>query len=373
MFKFMFMFELLCKDDKTAARVGKLHTKHGVIETPAFMPVATKASVKTLSSEELKAINVQAIISNALILYLKPGVEVIKEAGGIHEFMNFKGAIFTDSGGFQMLNDKLLLQVSDKGVVFQSPFDNTKHRFTPVKCIEVQMELGSDVAMALDDCPPYGSNYEYVKHSTQRTIEWAKIAREVHRKEDQALFCIIQGGIYPDLRKESVRALTAMDFQGYGIGGLCIGEPKKVMYEVLSYTVPLIPEDKIRYLMGVGAPLDLLNSISMGIDLFDSVYPTRNARHSTVYTHKGRFSLRRGRYAKDFSPIDSNCNCPTCKSYTRAYIHHLLKVHEMLGMRLVTIHNLFFLQELLSQARKAILKGEFIEFKREIASAYGGE
>ncbi|MEM2925006.1 MAG: tRNA guanosine(34) transglycosylase Tgt [Methanocellales archaeon] len=366
------MFELLAKDEKTAARVGRLRTKHGIVDTPAFMPVATKASVKTLSSEELQAINIQAIISNAFILYLKPGVEVIKEAGGIHEFMNFKGAIFTDSGGFQMLNDKLLLQVSNKGAIFKSPFDGTKHRFTPLKCIEVQMELGSDVAMVLDDCPPYGSDYEYVKKSTKRTIEWAKIAKEAHKKEDQALFCIIQGGIYPDLRRESAYELIAMDFQGYAIGGLCIGEPKEVMYEVLSYTVPLIPEDKIRYLMGIGAPLDLLNAISMGIDLFDSAYPTRNARHSTVYTNKGRFSLRRGRYARDFTPIDGNCNCPACRNYTRAYIHHLLRVNEMLGMRLVTIHNLFFLQELLSQARRAIIKGEFLEFKREIANAYSG-
>lgn len=369
----MFEFKLICKDEASGARVGKLHTKHGIIDTPAFMPVATKASVKTLSSEELRSIGTQAIISNAFILYLRPGVDVIREAGGIHRFMNFKGAIFTDSGGFQMLNDELLLQVSNKGVIFQSPFDNTKHRFTPQKCIEVQMELGSDGAMVLDDCPPYGSDYEYVKESTLRTTEWARMAKEAHGKEDQALFAIIQGGTFPDLRRESAGALTAMDFPGYAIGGLCIGEPKQLMYEVLDYTVPLIPEGKLRYLMGVGAPLDLLDSISRGIDLFDSVYPTRNARHSMVYSHKGRFSLRRGRYARDFSPFDADCNCSTCKSYTRAYIHHLLKVHEMLGMRLVTIHNLFFLQELLSRARKAILKGEFLEYKREIERAYEKE
>ncbi len=366
------MFELICKDEETGARVGKLHTAHGIVDAPAFMPVATKASVKTLSSGELINLGTQAIISNAFILYLRPGVEIVKMAGGLHRFMNFNGAIFTDSGGFQMLNDKLLIQVSKKGAVFQSPFDSTKHRFTPEKCIEVQMELGSDVAMVLDDCPPYTRDYEQVKLSTQRTGEWARIAMEAHRKEDQALFCIIQGGIFPDLRRRSAEALVAMDFEGYAIGGLCIGEPKNLMYEVLDYTVPLIPEDKIRYLMGVGAPLDLLDSISKGIDLFDSVYPTRNARHSLAYTHRGKFSLRRGRYAGDFSPIDEDCNCSACKNYTRAYIHHLLKVNEMLGMRLVTVHNLFFLQELLSNARKAILNGEFPEYKKEVKEAYRG-
>lgn len=366
------MFELICRDEETGARVGKLYTAHGIVDTPAFMPVATKASVKTLDSEELASLGTQAIISNAFILYLRPSVEIIKEAGGVHKFMNFHGAIFTDSGGFQMLNDKLLIQVSKKGAIFQSPFDSTRHRFTPQKCIEVQMELGSDVAMVLDDCPPYGSDYEHVKQSTQRTSEWARIAMETHNKEDQALCCIIQGGTFPDLRKQSAAALVEMDFAGYAIGGLCIGEPKKLMYEVLDCTVPLIPENKIRYLMGVGAPLDLLESISKGIDLFDSVYPTRNARHSIAYTHKGKFSLRRGRFARDFAAIDKDCQCPACKSYSRAYIHHLLKVHEMLGMRLVTLHNLFFLQELLSNARRAILKSEFPEYKKEVEDAYRG-
>ncbi len=363
------MFSIIGEDAGSKARVGKLQTRHGPVETPCFMPVATKASIKTLGSEEAIEAGVEAIIANAFLLYLKPGIEVIKGAGGLHAFMNWNGIIFTDSGGFQVLRRDFLLGTSKRGLHLRSPFDNSKHLITPEKCIEMQAALGSDVAMVLDDIAPYGSDRARSAEAVKRTIDWARRCKEARKDEGQGLFAIAQGGIFWDLREECERALVEMDFDGYGLGGLSIGEPEAEMYALLERTK--LPEDKPRYLMGVGSPPQLLEAISRGIDIFDSAFPTRNARHNTVYTHRGKYDLSRAKYAKDFGPLEGGCGCRACGHYTRAYINHLLKVREILGMKLVTLHNLSFIQRLLEKTRRSIAEGEFNSFKEEFVSAYG--
>ncbi len=361
------MFRLIHRDKKTGARAGRLYTRHGAIDTPAFMPVATKAGVKTLSSEEVLETKAQAIIANAFLLYLKPGVEAVEGAGGLHGFMHWPRVIFTDSGGFQVLRKGLFQGVSKRGITFRSPFDESRHLFTPGVCAQVQARLGSDVAMALDDCPPYGTGPEAAGKAVARTARWAEEFKASGRGE---LFAIVQGGVYRDLREESARGLVEIGFDGYGIGGLSIGEPKAVMFRVLEETVPLLPEGKPRYLMGVGSPRELLRAIALGVDIFDSAFPTRNARHNAAYTWSGRLNLSKGRYSRDGQPIERGCRCGACRNYSRAYINHLLKVQEGLGMRLVTIHNLTFFQELMEGAREAILRDGFREF--ELAVLEGG-
>lgn len=361
------MFQIKSEDKE--ARTGVLHTLHGRIETPAFLPVATKGCVKTLGSEELLKTKTQALIANAFLLYLRPGVEVISMAGGLHSFMKWRKGLFTDSGGFQMLRKDFLLGVSKKGVTFRSPYDKSRHLFTPEKCVEVQENLGSDIAMALDDLPVYGSSYERTAESVARTVEWAKRCREV-REGDEQLFSIIQGGIYKDLRRKCTEKLVELDFEGYGIGGLSIGEPKEAMLRTIGETLAFVPRDRPRYLMGVGSPIEILEAIALGIDVFDSAFPTRNARHNTAYTMQGQLNLSKGRYSRDFAPIEAGCNCMACRGYTRAYISHLLRVRETLGMKLVTVHNLYFLQELMRRAREAIKKGIFESFKSKIEREY---
>ena len=357
------MFEVISEDAK--ARAGALKTGHGTVETPCFMPVATKGSVKTLSSSELGELGTEALISNAFVLYLKPGTEVIAEAGGIHNFMNFDRTIFTDSGGFQILKDEFAPEVKDEGVIFRSPFDNTRHMFTPEKCIEVQGTIGSDVAMVLDDCPHYGNDHDHMEASVKRTTKWALRCKDAHKNKAQQLFAIVQGGTFRDLRETSAKSLVEIGFDGYGMGGLSIGEPKEKMLEVMEYTLPLLPRAKPRYLMGLGSPVELLRSISLGTDIFDSAFPTRNARHNSVYTTKGKYNISRGKYSKDFSPLEPGCTCHACENYTKAYIRHLTLTHEMLGMRLITIHNLHFLKELMKRARVAIIENNFEKFKHE--------
>jgi len=357
------MFEPVCEEK--AARAGKLQTAHGTVDTPCFMPVATKGSVKTLSSDELIDLDIQAIISNAFVLYLKPGTDVISGAGGLHNFMNFERTIFTDSGGFQILREEFAPEVTDRGVTFRSPFDNTKHLFTPEKCIEVQGALGSDVAMVLDDCPPYGNDYDFMESSVIRTTDWAKRCKTAHKNKKQLLFSIVQGGTFQKLREKSAKDLVEIGFDGYGIGGLSIGESKEKMQEVLEYTLPLLPKGKPRYLMGVGSPRELVESISKGVDIFDSAFPTRNARHNSVYTWVGNYNITRGKYSKDNSSLERGCCCYSCRNYTKAYIRHLMKVHETLGMRLVTIHNLHFIKQLMKKSREAILENRFSKFKKE--------
>ncbi|MEE9150387.1 MAG: tRNA guanosine(34) transglycosylase Tgt [Thermoplasmata archaeon] len=364
------MFDVVFEDEKSKARVGNLKLKNRTLETPGFLPVATKADVKLVSPQELEQIGVQGVIVNAFVLYLRPGIEVIETAGGIHKFMGWGGIVFSDSGGFQILNKDFLLKIDDNHVTFKSPFDGTTHEFTPEKCADIQMKTGSDVAMTLDDCPAYGSGYDQVLTSTKRTISWAELFKKAHGNDSQSVFGIVQGGVLKDLRENCAHALTEMDFDGYAIGGLCIGEPKELMHEVIHWTAPLLPNNKPRYLMGVGSPEDMLEAISEGVDIFDSVFPTRNARHNTVYTKGGKINIGKEKFKNDFGPISEGCECYTCKRFSMAYVNHLLREHEYLGMRLATIHNLYFLLNLMGEAREAIRERRFSDFKKEFLRNY---
>lgn len=360
------MYELVHKDKNTGARAGKLMTNHGIIDTPAFMPVATKATVKTLIPEELYDMGTQVLISNAFHLFLSPGIEIIQRAGGLHRFMNWERAIFTDSGGFQMIRKDFQFRITDEGIIYKNPRDGKKYSYTPEVCMENQKMLGSDVAMILDECPAYGSDHSVVEASVDRTIRWAGIARDVEKNRGQLFFAILQGGTFADLRRRCTEELISMDFDGYGIGGLSIGEPREIMNEILRYSVPLIPEDKPRYLMGVGSPAELIEAIGSGIDIFDSAFPTRNARHQTLMTSKGNVDIARGKFANDLAKVDEECGCYTCRNYTKAYLHHLFKESELLAMRLASIHNLSFIQSIMKGAREAILEDGFVEFKRKM-------
>lgn len=366
------MYELIHTDKDTCARAGKLRTNHGIIETPAFMPVATKATVKTITPDELHEMGTQVLISNAFHLMLSPGMEVIRKADGLHKFMNWDGGIFTDSGGFQMIRKDFPFKITDDGITYKNLRDGKKYNYTPEICLENQKILGSDVAMILDECPVYGSEFSIVKASVERTIKWAGLAKNVEQDQGQLFFAILQGGTFAELRKKCAQELIAMDFDGYGIGGLSIGEPKEIMNDVLKLSLPLVPEDKARYLMGVGSPVEILNAIESGIDVFDSAFPTRNARHQTLMTSKGNIDIARNKFAQDFSPVDENCGCYTCKNYTRAYLHHLFKESELLSLRLASIHNLHFIQSIVKGAREAILEDEFSEYRKNVIAGFLG-
>jgi len=357
---------------QSGARLGRLHTPHGVIETPAFMPVGTQATVKTMSPEELKAMDAQIILSNTYHLFLRPGHRIIGAAGGLHRFMNWDRPILTDSGGFQVFSLSQMRKISEEGVEFRSHLNGDKLFLSPEKAVEIQNALGSDIMMAFDECPPYPAERDYVKRSLERTTRWAERCLRSHaRPDDQALFAIVQGGMYEDLRRQSAAELTSMDFPGYAIGGLSVGEPKPLMYEVLDYTVPLLPADKPRYLMGVGSPDALLEGSIRGIDMFDCVLPTRIARNGTVMTSSGRLVVRNARFAEDFGPLDPECTCYTCRNYSRAYIRHLLKADETFGIRLTTYHNLYFLLELMRKVRQAIREDRLLDFRDQFFAAYG--
>lgn len=364
------MYELVNSEKKTKARAGKLMTNHGIIDTPAFMPVATKGTVKTLTPDELYIMGTEALISNAFHLLLSPGMDVIHRAGGLHRFMNWDRAIFTDSGGFQMIRKDFLFKITDEGITYKNPRDGKKYSYTPEICLKNQKFLGSDVAMILDECPAYGSEYGVIEASAKRTVHWAERSRNVEQNEGQLFFAILQGGTFADLRKNCAEELIEMDFDGYGIGGLSIGEPKEVMNDVLRLSVPLIPEDKPRYLMGVGSPVEILDAIESGIDIFDSAFPTRNARHGTLMTSKGNIDIARSKFALDFSPVDADCGCYTCKKYTRAYLHHLFKESELLALRLASIHNLHFVQSIIKGAREAILEDRFADYRKSVIMDY---
>jgi queuine tRNA-ribosyltransferase len=359
------MFKILHQDD-TGARVGRLSTAHGEVETPFFMPVATQGTVKTVKFNEIRSLGFEAVISNAFVLYLRPGVDVINEAGGLHNFMGWEGAVFTDSGGFQMLNPDFLIKTDQKGVTFRSPFDKSKHLLTPEGCTEIQNQLGSDVAMVLDALVPFNRSRKMQKLAVERTTEWARRCKSAHNNGTQLLFAITQGGTHSDLRERSAIELVEIGFDGYGIGGLSIGESKDEMHTVLSGQTSILPKGKPRYLMGVGSPVELVESISRGVDIFDSTFPTRNARHNEAYTFGGSMNLSRGRFRDDKSPIEDGCGCYGCQNHTRAYIHHLLRNHEVTGQSLMTIHNLYFIQRLLKNVREAIKKSRFSEFKEEM-------
>ena len=359
-------YELIKTCKQSGARLGRLHTPHGVIETPIFMPVGTQATVKSMTPEELKEIGSQIILSNTYHLYMRPGHDLVKEAGGLHKFMNWDRPILTDSGGFQVFSLGPLRKITEEGVHFRSHIDGSKHFISPEKAMEIQNALGSDIMMAFDECAPYPADREYVKNSLERTTRWLKRCKEAHKNtEKQALFGIIQGGMYKDLREQSAKEILELDLPGYAVGGLSVGEPKELMYEVLDYTVPLMPEDKPRYLMGVGSPDDLLEGVIRGIDMFDCVLPTRIARNGTAMTSVGKVVVRNAKYARDFGPLDPNCDCYCCKNYTRAYIRHLLKAKEMLGMRLCVLHNLYFYNHLMEDIRGAIDEGRYSKFKEE--------
>lgn len=367
-------YELIKTCKQSGARLGVLHTPHGDIETPIFMPVGTQATVKSMTPEELKEIGSQIILSNTYHLYLRPGHELVKKAGGLHEFMHWDKPILTDSGGFQVFSLGPLRKISEEGVEFRSHLDGSKHFLTPEKAMEIQNALGSDIMMAFDECAPYPASREYVKNSLERTTRWLERCKEAHKNpEKQALFGIIQGGMYKDLREQSAKEITAIDLPGYAIGGLSVGEPKPMMYDILEHTTPFMPVDKPRYLMGVGSPDDLIEGVIRGVDMFDCVLPTRIARNGTAMTSQGKVVVRNATYAEDFTPLDPECDCYTCRNYTKAYIRHLIKTNEMLGARLITTHNLHFLLKLMENIRQAIREDRLLDFKEEFFTKYGYE
>ena len=366
-------YELLHECKQTGARRGVIHTPHGDIQTPVFMPVGTQATVKSMTPDELKdMIDAKIILSNTYHLYLRPGSKLVKEAGGLHKFMNWDRAILTDSGGFQVFSLGALRTISEEGVEFKSHLDGSKHFFSPESVMETENDLGADIIMAFDECVEYPATYEYTKQSMERTTRWAKRCKEAHKNtEKQGLFGIIQGGFYKDLRDKSLEDLVAMDFPGYAIGGISVGEPKEEFLDILRYTTPKMPKNKPRYLMGVGTPDYLIEAALAGIDMCDCVLPTRIARNGTAMTWNGKVVVRNATYERDWGPLDPECDCYTCKNYTRAYIRHLVKTKEILGVRLLSIHNLYFLSKLMERVRKEIENDNLLNFKNEFYSKYG--
>ncbi|MGI5921476.1 MAG: tRNA guanosine(34) transglycosylase Tgt [Syntrophomonadaceae bacterium] len=358
----MLDFQIVKTDGLSAARLGKLTTSRGVIDTPVFMPVGTQATVKTLTPEDLYEMDIKIILANTYHLHLRPGEDLVARAGGLHKFMNWQQSVLTDSGGFQVFSLQGLRKISDEGVYFNSHIDGSRHFFTPEKVMEIEEKLGADIIMCFDECPPYPCSYEEAQTAVARTTLWAKRCKQSHQRKDQALFGIIQGSVFPDLRQRSAREIIELDFPGYAIGGLSVGEPKKDMYGMLDMVNKLLPQEKPRYLMGVGAPEDLVEGVKRGVDMFDCVLPTRLARHGTAFTREGKLVVRNAAFAEDFSPIDAHCGCYVCKNYTRAYIRHLIKAEEMLAHRLLSYHNVYFLAKLMENIRDSIRLGFFAEF-----------
>lgn len=360
------------KDTNCKARAGWFETDHGKVETPIFMPVGTQGTVKAVNqaylADEIKA---QIVLSNTYHLYLRPGTETLEAAGGLHKFMNWQKPILTDSGGYQVFSLTDLRKLKPDGVEFRSHLDGSKHFFTPEKVIGIQRSIGSDIMMVLDECAPYPCDYDYAKNSVQLTSNWAVLNKEAFVKSDplyghkQFQFGIIQGSIYKDLREKSANDLMKLDFDSYAIGGLAVGEPMEQMYELVDFTTDFMPEDRPRYLMGVGRPENILESIARGVDMFDCVMPTRNARNSNLFTWNGTLSMRNAKYKDDFTPLDDNCKCYTCRNYTRAYLRHLFIAEEILALELASIHNLYFYLELVTQARKHIIDGDFLDWKNK--------
>ena len=365
-------YELITTCKQSGARLGILHTPHGDIETPTFMPVGTQATVKGISPDELRAMNAGIILSNTYHLYMRPGHELIGRAGGLHKFMNWDRAILTDSGGFQIFSLADLRNITEEGVQFKSHLDGSRHFISPEYDMEIQNALGADIIMAFDECVSLPNTYEYTEKSMYLTTRWAERCLKAHKRpEDQALFGIVQGGEFEDLRRISARDLASMDFPGYGIGGLSVGESAEVMYAMLEAVTPELPANKPRYLMGVGSPDYLVEGVIRGIDMFDCVLPTRMGRNGTALTSHGRLIVRDAKYAEDYRPIDEECDCPACRNHSRAYIRHLLKAGEMYGLRLVTLHNLYFLLNLMKSIRSAIIDSKLLDFRDEFFEKYG--
>jgi len=362
--------------DGSGARAGRIITDHGEIETPAFMPVGTQGTVKTLSSRDLREIGYRMILSNTYHLYLRPGVEVLEEAGGLHKFMSWDGAILTDSGGYQVFSLSDLTKISDEGVEFRSHLDGSRHILTPERVVDLQLGIGSDIMMVLDQCTSYPCDRPTAQEAVERTTKWAERsirqygARITRSGYERVLFGIIQGSVYKDLRERSARGLMELDFPGYAVGGLSVGEPKGEMLEVLEHTTSILPEDKPRYLMGVGFPTDIIEAVERGVDIFDCVMPTRNARNGTVFTSRGKVVLKNSTYTRDFSPIDEDCDCEVCRNYSRAYLRHLFNAGELLAPRLATYHSLYFYLHLMEQMRQVIREGTFLEWKEMFLAKY---
>ena len=370
-----FKLEIKHIDKETGARYGVLHTPHGDVETPMFMPVGTLATVKTLSPEEIKSIGSGVILANTYHLHIRPGEDIVAKAGGVHKFMNYNGPMLTDSGGFQVFSLSEKRKITEEGVTFKNHLNGDKIFFTPEKVIEIEEKIGADIAMSFDECIPYPATYEYTKNSTLRTLRWAKRGLDAHKRKDQALFGIVQGGNFEDLRKLSAEELVKMNFDGYAIGGTSIGEPKDVCFNMIDMAIKYLPEDKPRYLMGVGSLDYILEGIAKGIDMMDCVLPTRIARHGTLMTHSGRVNIKNEKYKEDFTPLDPECDCYTCKNFTKnftkAYLRHLYVCGEQFGARLLSIHNLRFLIKIVEGAREAIKEDRFKEYKEEILKKYG--
>jgi queuine tRNA-ribosyltransferase len=358
-------FELITKDPGSAARLGSLTTTHGRIDTPIFMPVGTQATVKAMTPEELVEVGSQIILANTYHLYLRPGHELIGRLGGLHKFMHWDRPILTDSGGFQVFSLGELRKISEEGVKFRSHIDGSSHFISPEVSIAIQESLGADIAMCFDECPPYPAEYSYVKKSLELTTRWARRCKEAHSRPDQALFGIVQGGMHPELRRESALQLTDIGFDGYALGGLSVGEEKSVMHDMMLQCSDILPELSPRYIMGIGAPEDLIEGIHAGFDMFDCVMPTRNARNGALFTSFGRINIKAAIYTEDSSPIDPECGCYVCRNYSRAYLRHLYRSQEILASRLNSWHNLHFYLNLMAGARAAIAQGKFVEFRKE--------
>ena len=364
-----FSFDLIQEDDRTNARVGMMHTPHGDIPTPIFAPVGTAATVKTMTPADLHNLGASLILANTYHLYLRPGADLVARMGGLHRFMGWDGPILTDSGGFQVFSLESLRQVNNDGVTFRSHIDGSTHTFSPEMVVETQEKLGADIIMAFDECPD-PSDYDYNREAMERTHRWAERCLAAKIRDDQALFGIVQGGVFADLRAKSAQFLTSLDFDGYGIGGLSVGETKAEMHAMLEVLHPLLPRHKPRYLMGVGSPEDLFECVARGVDQFDCVLPTRIARNGAVFTNRGRLNLRNAQFTEDPAPIEAGCSCYTCRTFSRAYLRHLVIAKEITGLRLTTLHNLHFMLETIRRIRQSILDGTFADYKAEFLAAY---
>ncbi|MCY3738052.1 MAG: tRNA guanosine(34) transglycosylase Tgt [Gemmatimonadaceae bacterium] len=375
-----FGYEIVAEDGPTGARAGLLHTPHGVVETPVFMPVGTRATVKALSQQELADLDAQVVLGNAYHLYLRPGHELVERLGGLHDFMGWQRPILTDSGGFQVFSLRDRCRITEEGALFHSHLDGSQHLFTPERVMEIEEALGADIVMAFDECTPWPAAEDEARESMERTLRWAgrcaashqalQSARAEAGRPPQALFGIVQGGVYPELRRRSARELAALELPGYALGGLGVGEPRQEMLASVEATLPELPPERPRYLMGVGLPQDLVDCVSRGIDMFDCVIPTRNARNSTLFTRRGKVRMRNAVHASDPSPLDPECGCPTCRHYHRAYLRHLFQTDEILGVRLATYHNLHFYLELMRRMRAAIVEGTFVGWREEFRATY---
>lgn len=366
-------YKLLKKSSKNLARLGEFEYNGNIYKTPMFMPVGTNATVKTLSPEELKEIGSGIILANTYHLWLRPGDDIVASAGGLHKFMNYDGPILTDSGGFQVFSLAKPKDISEEGVIFKNHLNGDKLFLTPEKSIDIQMKLGSDFVMSFDECIKWPSSYEYVKNSVERTLRWAKRGKDKFTSNNQMLFGIVQGGEYPDLRQHCAEELVKMDFDGYSIGGTSVGEDKKTMYKMVEYSTKYLPENKFRYLMGVGDPIDLIENVMRGIDIFDCVSPTRLARHGHAYTTNGKINIKNNKYKNDFTSVMPDCNCYACRNYTKAYIRHLIVANETFGARLLSIHNISFLHNLMNEIRLNIENDTLEEFRDNFIKNYYGE